>query len=958
MHKRTKRLVALLVALAMLLSVTGSALAADCPTYQQAYEGIIALQEKYPEGTPWTNFVPYSGDGYIWKGGRILGYIDRGTGCAAFTFEASDEVFGDLPSRTYMKGGFTFDDIRVGDILRLYNNGHSVIVLQKSAGGVIVAEGNYNGTVHWGRAMSEAETMGADYLITRYPEGFVPSDDAEADVIVKSGTEGNLSWTLTKAGTLTISGNGAMPDFTAESSPSWNVPDSYVSTIVIEDGITSVGDYAFSQSKALSVFIPSGVTEIGQRAFSEAALLAVTIPGTVTTVSDDAFRGCQNLTSVTTNEGLQIIGERAFYGCTSLTHIDFPASVTSIGSGAFVSCSSLVSVRFIPGDTEVKMGDDIFTQCWRLSTLTLPQNLTNIPSGTFSSCKLLNTLYIPASVKNLGTAEDGSGDGPFKSSGLLTIYFGGSQADWNSMTNAVINGTLQQMGTQVIYDAEFDNPFAVDPNDPGDLPNITPPEEDPCKDGHVGTADENGNCSECGKPMNTGSPVEHEHKWSTDWSHNETHHWHECTADGCTVTNNSEKNGYGEHGYGDWAINTNATATQSGSRHRSCEVCSYRQTESIPATGGNTGGSTGGSSGGSGTIPSSTPRPTNTPTPTNTPKPSTTPPPVTPKPSDAPVKNPDGSITTTVIDESTGTKTETTQKTDGSSITAMTYRNGLTVTTTADASGNTAHAVQVPADVTELAEELGAAVYLPVPEVKIAKNVASATPITVDTGVDKSTRVAIPVNNPTTSTVAMAVKADGSTEIIKAAAATDRSMIIPMESGVTVKIVDNHKDFSDTSAKSWYGNAVDFVSARNLFAGTSATTFAPNSPMTRAMLMTVLARFDDAETTGGSTWYAKSVEWAAKRGISDGTNPASNITREQLVTMLWRYMGSPKATDSLVQYTDAGQISSYAQDAIRWAVENKLVSGYGDGRLGPKEQATRAQVAQVLKNLIENMTLN
>ncbi|MDE6895420.1 MAG: hypothetical protein K2P43_04465, partial [Lachnospiraceae bacterium] len=145
------------------------------PTFQEAYNAMIALQEQYPEGMTWTNFTPYGsngslGDSYVWKGGAVYG-ANRGVGCTAFAFLLSDAAFGSLPARTISRGSFTFEDVKVGDILRVENNSHSVIVLQKSAGGIIIAEANYNKSVHCGRAMSATDVLAANYIITCYPEG-------------------------------------------------------------------------------------------------------------------------------------------------------------------------------------------------------------------------------------------------------------------------------------------------------------------------------------------------------------------------------------------------------------------------------------------------------------------------------------------------------------------------------------------------------------------------------------------------------------------------------------------------------------------------------------------------------------------------------------------------------------------------------------------------------------------
>lgn len=122
--------------------------------------------------------------------------------------------------------------------------------------------------------------------------------------------------------------------------------------------------------------------------------------------------------------------------------------------------------------------------------------------------------------------------------------------------------------------------------------------------------------------------------------------------------------------------------------------------------------------------------------------------------------------------------------------------------------------------------------------------------------------------------------------------------------------------------------------------------------MTRAMLMTVLARLNGIDTDGGSTWYAKGMSWAIARGISDGSSPGSNITREQIITMLWRYSGSPRTDAVFTGFTDIGHISDYARTAMQWATSFGIINGFGDDTLRPQNQATRAEVAQILQNFI------
>ena len=160
------------------------------------------------------------------------------------------------------------------------------------------------------------------------------------------------------------------------------------------------------------------------------------------------------------------------------------------------------------------------------------------------------------------------------------------------------------------------------------------------------------------------------------------------------------------------------------------------------------------------------------------------------------------------------------------------------------------------------------------------------------------------------------------------------------------------KTFSDVEKSDWFADAVAYVTEKGLMNGTGSDTFSPNASTTRGMLMTVLARYAGEDTTGGSPWYQKGMNWAKAKGVSDGTNPEVNITREQLVTMLYRYAGSPAASGSLDNFSDASTVSSYAVNAMQWAVANGIVNG-SNGKLNPQNNATRAQVAAILMRFCE-----
>ena len=114
-------------------------------------------------------------------------------------------------------------------------------------------------------------------------------------------------------------------------------------------------------------------------------------------------------------------------------------------------------------------------------------------------------------------------------------------------------------------------------------------------------------------------------------------------------------------------------------------------------------------------------------------------------------------------------------------------------------------------------------------------------------------------------------------------------------------------------------------------------------------------------TGANGAWYTEAIRWATSRGIVGGYGngmfgPNDNITREQLAVMLWRYAGSPAATDKELHFTDVDEISGYALEALRWAVENGVMSGKGGGILDPTGLATRAQTAQMLKNYLEGQS--
>ena len=300
--------------------------------------------------------------------------------------------------------------------------------------------------------------------------------------------------------------------------------------------------------------------------------------------------------------------------------------------------------------------------------------------------------------------------------------------------------------------------------------------------------------------------------------------------------------------------------------------------------------------------------------------------------------NPDGSTTTTVT-KPDGTVTETTKYPDGSTSTTTVDKNGQVETEVSLSSSAISNAKDEP-------------VALPMPEVPVTKDWDEAPVVTVSMTGYSEARVEIPVEDVTPGTVAVLVKADGSEQIIKTTLTTENGIVVTLEDGATVKVVDNSKDFVDVPNNYWGSTYIDFATSRGLFSGTSESTFAPDTPMNRAMIVTVLAAYEGVDTTTGSTWYEAGRQWAMANGISDGTNMNQNLTREQLAVMLWRYAGSPTVAP-LSGYSDLDNISDWAEMAMAWAVRNGMIAGMDGNMLNPGGQATRAQVATILMRFVE-----
>lgn len=302
--------------------------------------------------------------------------------------------------------------------------------------------------------------------------------------------------------------------------------------------------------------------------------------------------------------------------------------------------------------------------------------------------------------------------------------------------------------------------------------------------------------------------------------------------------------------------------------------------------------------------------------------------------------NPDGTTTTTVTDKKTGESTSTTEG-----------ANGTTVVEKTDASGNTTTKVTVPEGA---ATNAGAPVEIPAAvEVTKGKEVSISAPA--------GTIVAIPAAADA-GNVAVIVHADGTETVIPMSLVEDGKAIVQLDGNETIKIVDNAKEFTDVADDYWAAGDIDFASSHEIFKGIgNGNTYEPETALTRNMMMTVLARTAGADTSESDPWYAKGQEWAVENGVSNGLWGEDNITREQLVTMLFNFANlyglDTSARADVSGMVNADAVSDWATEAVQWAVAEGILKGVDNIDLAPQGLATRAQAAAFMQRYVKTALL-
>ena len=288
----------------------------------------------------------------------------------------------------------------------------------------------------------------------------------EEGAYVASGScSENLTWTLDSDGELTISGSGRMTDFRNSASwlvtpAPWEAYNEQITRITIQEGVESIGGYAFSGcSNLLDVSISNSVTGIGPYAFSRcSSLISISIPESVMKIDYAAFNMCEKLENVNIPNAVTGIGSQLFYKCSSLSSIDIPNGVTYIGSYAFAQCDELVDVVIPDSVTSIK--DHAFYQCKKLESINIPCRVAEIEDYTFYGCSQLSDVDISNRVTSIG--QDAFAycnslvsivipdsvieikSGAFWCDNLSDVYYIGSENEWEAISIGANNKGLDQ----------------------------------------------------------------------------------------------------------------------------------------------------------------------------------------------------------------------------------------------------------------------------------------------------------------------------------------------------------------------------------------------------------------------------------------------------------------------------------------------------------------------------------
>lgn len=704
--------------------------------------------------------------------------------------------------------------------------------------------------------------------------------------------------------TLTISGTGAMPDFNfpeGNLAPWWNYEalgmltsfgnfklEGELKKVVIKDGVTNVSNYALfflpaaTQvtlpesvtsigrygialcSKLTGMSIPKGVTEIGDFGLAGDGLTAITLPDGLQTLGRGAFDACASISGTTLPAAITAVPDKCFNDCTKLLTVDYKGEVTAIGERAFEGCKSLTKAP-IPAAVTT-LGNSAFNGCVALTDVTLPGGVTAVPEDCFRGCTALKDMKLPGTVTSVGhnaftgctalgdvrcygappTVEPGNSEAHSFEPAIVTIHYN---------PDPVYGWTFDTDGTWQGY--KVSSKGACLHTGYGTTENTVPAT---CgADGHIDTV-----CANCGDVIATEViPATGAHTW-----------------DNGTVT-------------------TEPTETTPGVRTFTCAVCSQTKTEVIPATGAHTFVFT---------------------------------------------KNVAPSCTEAGYDLYTCRDCGATEKRNSKPALGHKWDSG---TVTAEPTEKD------PGTMTYTCTVCGATKTEVIPATGPHTHVWDEGTVTV----------APTETTPGVRTYTCTVCGQTRTEIIPATG----SAVCP--GGAACPSFR----FRDVPAPSnWAHEGIDYCVRHGLMSGFDATTFSPDTVSTRAQIVMILYNLSGDTTDYSkyyvpftdvrpSTWYYNAVAWGYDKDIVAGMStttfaPDGLITREQMAVLLYGYTEkyAPAylgGAASLNGFPDAASVSNWAYAAMSWAVGNGLISGIasnGADYLAPSGGATRAQIAAIM----------
>ncbi len=780
----------------------------------------------------------------------------------------------------------------------------------------------------------------------------IPDLDTEAIIssFTTAATEGDfgenscLHWEVStgvlSGKTLTISGSGAMPDFdfpNGNLAPWWNYEalgmltsfgsfklEGELKKVVIKDGVTNVSNYAlFCLPAATQVTLPDSVTSIGRYGIAMCSkLTGLSIPKGVTGIGDFGLAG-DGLTAVTLPDGLQSLGRGAFDSCASLTNTTLPAAITAVPGKCFADCTKLLNVKY--AGTVTAIGDLAFESCKALTAAPIPETVTEIGASAFTGCTALTDVTIPAGVSTI--PED-----CFRGCTALTdINLPGTvtSVGHNAFTGCTALKDVRCYGAAPAVEPGNSEAHSFEPatvtvhynpamnwtlDADGKWQGYTVSDKGACLHTDYGTTERTVPAT-CGKAGRV-----------------------DTICGNCgEVISTRELPPTGAHDWGNGVVTTAPTETTPSVRTFTCTVCSDIREETIPATGAHDYQFT---------------------------------------------KNVAPTCTDGGYDLYTCSGCGATERRNLTDAAGHKWDGG-TVTTapTETTPGVRTRTCTVCGDIREeTIPATGAHDY------QFTKNVA---PTCTDGGYDLYTCSGCGATERRNLTDAAGHKWDGGTVTTAPTETTPgvrtytctvcgqtRTEAIPATGASTCTGGPSCPSYGlhDVAGPDyWAHKGIDYCVRNRLMSGVGAGTFSPDTACTRAQIVKILYNLSGNQTdysyyylpftdVAPGAWYYNAVAWAYCNDVTSGTSatmftPNAAITRQQLVTFLYRYTVkyAPEFTGNaapISAFPDAGSVANWAYAAMSWAVGNGLIQGNahdnGLDYLDPNGSATRAQTATII----------